>query len=224
LWLEKIERVNPGPLPPAAPEDRCAVTEQYDQFWAEYLGVKPSDWNVPGVSVNAHLGLAGYRGVWFFLRRERLAVSAPEGWLSHIHRYVTERTSYESAAEEAALRELFGEEFDRRIGPAFQGALPPEGLLAVRSSNVRRLTERDAQAVGVFRAESGDDDRNTSGIEKAPLYQTAIFKDGQIAAISGYRPWNDNVGDLCVLTICHGTLLVASLGAIVRIENVHLCE
>src|SRR5688500_15798984 len=115
------------------------MTEQYDQFWAEYLGVKFSDWGVPGVSVNAHVGLAGFRGVWFCMRRERLAVSAPEGWLAHINQYVTNLTSYEKTVEEAALRELFGKDFDRRIGPAFQGALTPEGFLPVRSTNVRRL-------------------------------------------------------------------------------------
>jgi hypothetical protein len=103
------------------------------------IGVKLSDWSVPGVSVNAHVGLAGYRGVWFFMRRERLAVSAPEGWLAHINQYVTNVTSYEKAAEEAALRELFREDFDRTIGPAFQGALTPKSFLRVRSTNVRRL-------------------------------------------------------------------------------------
>jgi GNAT superfamily N-acetyltransferase len=180
--------------------DGVLMTEQYDQFWAEYLGVKFSDWGVPGVSVNAHVGLAGFRGVWFFMRRERLAVSAPEGWLAHINQYVTNLTSYEKTVEEAALRELFGEDFDRRIGPAFQGALTPEGFLPVRSTNVRRLADGDFQAVGAFRAECGDDDLTTSAIDKAPLYQTVIFNHGQIAAISGYRPWNDNVGDPCVLT------------------------
>jgi len=70
--------------------------------------------------MNAHVGLAGYRGVWFFMRRERLAVSAPEGWRSHINQYVANLTSYDKAAEETALRELFGEDFDRRIGPAYE--------------------------------------------------------------------------------------------------------
>jgi GNAT superfamily N-acetyltransferase len=176
------------------------VTGQYDQFWAQYLGIKPSEWNVPGVSVNAHVGLAGYRGVWFFRRRERLAVSAPDGWLSRINQYISNLTSYERAAEETCLRELFGSDFDRRIGPAFQGALAPSRFLAVRSPHARRLTDRDAHAVEAFRADCSESDLSVSGIEKAPLYQTAIFDRGQIAALSGYRPWNGNVGDPCVLT------------------------
>jgi uncharacterized Ntn-hydrolase superfamily protein len=55
-----------------------------DQFWASFLGIEPSDWNLPGISIRAHVGLMGYRGLWCFRHRDRVAVSAPAGWVSHL--------------------------------------------------------------------------------------------------------------------------------------------
>ena len=40
------------------------MTERYDRFWAEYLGITPAELNQPGPSIAAHVGLEGYRGVW----------------------------------------------------------------------------------------------------------------------------------------------------------------
>ena len=90
------------------------MTEPYDRFWAEYLGVNPSDWGVPGVSVNAHVGLEDYRGVWFFRRRDRLVVSAPDGWVSHIRQYLANASPYDNLAEDAPLREIFVRRSKRR--------------------------------------------------------------------------------------------------------------
>ena len=196
------------------------MTERYDQFWAEYLGIAPSLWSVPGVSVNAHVGLAGYRGVWFFLRQERLVVSAPEGWLSHIRKYIETLASYEKAAEETPLRELFGEHFDRRIGPAFQGSLAPERFHRVRSENVRRLADSDSPLLRALYAECSEDSLHDFGIDKAPLYQTGFFNNGKLSAVSGYRPWNDHVGDPCVLT--HPEWRGRGYGAAVMSETVDL--
>ncbi len=176
------------------------MTESYDRFWAEYLGVKPSDWGVPGVSVNAHVGLKGYCGVWFFRRLDRLVVSAPDGWVPRISRYLANTSRYDNAAEEAPLRELFGGDFVRRIGPAFQGALILERFRPFRSGNVREPTTSDMQAMSAFRTDCGEHAGAASGLDEATLYQAAYFHNGRIAALSGYRPWNGHAGDPCVLT------------------------
>jgi ribosomal protein S18 acetylase RimI-like enzyme len=176
------------------------VTEQHDRFWAEYLGVKPSDWSVPGVSVNAHVGLEGYRGVWFFRRRNRLVVSAPDGWVPHISRYLANLSQYDRVAEEAPLRELFGDDFDRRIGPAFQGALSPMHFRPFKSRNVRQPAAGDLPAIRAFCAKCGEEGAADSGLDAATLYQAAFFINGRVAARSGYRPWTDHAGDPCVLT------------------------
>ena len=58
------------------------------------------------------------------------------------------------------------------------------------------------------------------GIDKAPLYQTGFFNNGKLAAVSGYRPWNDHVGDPCVLT--HPEWRGRGYGAAVMSETVGL--
>ena len=154
------------------------------------------------------------------MRQERLVVSAPEGWLSHIRKYIETLSSYEKAAEETPLRQLFGEHFDRRIGPAFQGSLSSESFHPVRSENVRRLAGSDSRLLRAFHAECGEDDHHDFGIDKAPLYQTGFFNNGKLAAVSGYRPWNDQVGDPCVLT--HPEWRSRGYGAAVMSETVGL--
>ena len=176
------------------------MTELYDRFWAEHLGVQPSDWSVPGVSVNAHVGLKGYRGVWFFMRRDRLVVSAPDGWVPHISQYLANASQYNNLPEEAALRELFGSDFERCIGPAFQGALTPECFRPFKSRSVRQPTAGDLQAISVFRAACAEHGGVDSGMDDATFFQAAYFHSGRVAALSGYRPWNDLFGDPCVLT------------------------
>jgi hypothetical protein len=60
------------------------VTERYDRFWAQYLGITPAGLNQPGLSIAAHVGLEGYRDLWCFRRRDRTVVSAPPGWIPHL--------------------------------------------------------------------------------------------------------------------------------------------
>ena len=57
-----------------------------ERFWAGFLGVMPSDWDVPGVSIRPHSGLAGYKGVWCFRCREHTVISAPAGWVAPLER------------------------------------------------------------------------------------------------------------------------------------------
>src|SRR5262245_63994376 len=52
-----------------------------DKFWADFLGVDPTDWSTIGVSVQPHVGLRGYRGLWCFRRNRRIVVSAPAQWV-----------------------------------------------------------------------------------------------------------------------------------------------
>jgi len=174
--------------------------EQYDQFWADYLGIKPSEWDAPGVSVNAHAGLAGYCGVWFFSRRERLVISAPPGWLNHIRECVQTVQLHGTNLEQNQFQELFGESFDRSIGPVFQGALMLDRFSPVESQNVRELTSRYSEPLKTFRAECTEDEIVTSGINKTTQYQAAFFDGGRIVAVSGYRPLAATIGDPCVLT------------------------
>jgi hypothetical protein len=77
-------------------------------------------------SVNAHAGLAGYRGVWFFIRRERLIISAPQEWLPHIWRSLPTVELDATNIDKTKFHLLFGPSVDRCTGPVFQGSLVAE--------------------------------------------------------------------------------------------------
>jgi len=40
-------------------------SQSYDVFWSRFFGVPESDMRTAGLSVVSHVGLSGYRGVWF---------------------------------------------------------------------------------------------------------------------------------------------------------------
>jgi ribosomal protein S18 acetylase RimI-like enzyme len=65
---------------------------------------------------------------------------------------------------------------------------------------VRQPTAGDLQAISLFRAECGEEAGVDSGVDEAASYRAAYFDNGRVAALSGYRPWNDLFGDPCVLT------------------------
>jgi GNAT superfamily N-acetyltransferase len=182
------------------PDENVGVIERYDRFWAEYLGVDPSDWSRPGLCVNAHTGLKGYRGVWFFARGERMVISAPPGWVDYLRRYFAAAGWRHMAIEESLTRTIFGDAFDRHIGPAFQGSLDPDDFRPVASLEVRLPTADDSDVVDAFASECGEAGWDQSGLAAATLYKSAFFEGSRVVAMAAYRAWNDGAGDPCVLT------------------------
>src|SRR5262245_30490879 len=120
-----------------------------DQFWAAYLGVDPSEWATEGVSVRPHAGLAGYRGLWCFRRRDRVVVSAPAAWVSLLSESLI-GCDPDALFDEAFLAERLGGDFERLIGPAFQGSLEPSRFRPAASAEVRLVAAEDSAAVERF--------------------------------------------------------------------------
>jgi len=117
-----------------------------DQFWASFLGIEPSDWNLPGISIRAHVGLIGYRGLWCFRHRDCVAVSAPAGWVSHLQSSLSDG-EVNRVLEQAFLADLLGDEIERLIGPAYQGCLEPGAFRPSSTDNVRALEGEDGAAL-----------------------------------------------------------------------------
>jgi GNAT superfamily N-acetyltransferase len=170
-----------------------------DQFWAEFLGIDPSEWASPGVSIRAHVGLVGYRGVWCFRRGDRTVVSVPHGWAAPLSAKL-ERCEPNSLFDETCLMELLGGDFESLIGPAFQGCLEAGRFRPAGSGNVRFIGRDDSAAVDRFRAGCGPEWEKSSGLDEVTHHMAAYFEGERITAMAGYRPWNDYAGDPCVLT------------------------
>src|SRR5688572_6395143 len=113
------------------------MSRSHDLFWANYFGLDVSDWGIDGTSVVPHVGLAGYQGVWFFRRGGQTVVSAPEAWVPRIRSDLERRGELQGLPSEAFLRELFGEQMERCVGPAFHGWVDASTFRPAPSENVR---------------------------------------------------------------------------------------
>src|SRR5262245_12607548 len=169
------------------------MSARYDRFWADYLGITPTELNRPGVSIAEHVGLRGYRGVWYFRRGGRTVVSAPPGWLPHLQSRLP-KIGGENLMEEAVLREIRGD-FDCLVGPAYQGYLTPDRFRPCVAPRVRFLGPDEAALVEAFRAECGDDAWEYAGFNETTSYLAAIREGDRILSLAGYnRVWRDEAG------------------------------
>lgn len=171
----------------------------YDRFWAEFLGVSPSDWDKPGVSIRPHAGLAGYCGLWCFRRRDRTVVSAPPGWVAHLRTRLA-GCDQDCLLDESFLKQVLGGDLIRLVGPAFQGCLGPSRFRPVDSPSVRTVGAEDSAAVERFRGACSPGDWESGGLDRARHGLVAYFQGDKIVAVAGYRAWTEAAGDPCVVT------------------------
>lgn len=171
-----------------------------DRFWAEFLGVDVSEWASRGILVRAHVGLAGYRGLWCFRRGACTVVSVPAGWVASLSAAL-EQSDPDALFEEPFLVTSLDGDFEQVIGPAFQGCLETGRFQPTLSGNVRFIGHDDSAAVDRFRAECGAEEwEKSSGLDEVTHHMVAYFDASRITAMAGFRPWNDYAGDPCVLT------------------------
>lgn len=167
-----------------------------DRFWADFLGVDPTDWERAGVSVRPHVGLRGYRGFWCFRRNQRTVVSAPASWVPRL-----EQLAAGGADDDLMLPTFWARAlpraFEQAIGPAFQGSLDPVKFEHRSNSAVRPVEDADELALEEFRTACGE---GWNMPDDARLWRHAFIEQGIVTALAGYRSWSDEAGDPCVIT------------------------
>ncbi len=109
-----------------------------DSFWAGFLGTTSAELAEPGVAVVPHAALAGYAGVWFFVRGGRCVVSAPPAWCERLEAALGPAT-IDSLLSAEGYAVVFGDAFDSAIGPSYLGWLEPGCFRPIACDNVRRL-------------------------------------------------------------------------------------
>ncbi len=113
-----------------------------DRFWQAYLGTALR----PGIQVVPHASLAGYDGVWFFVHGDCTVVSAPSAWCEVLAEAVA-RTPIDALISEPGLRDIFGDAYDRSIGPSWLGWLPVDDFRPVTSERVRPATPAELETL-----------------------------------------------------------------------------
>lgn len=103
--------------------------------------------------------------------------------------------------DETVLREVFGCDFDRLVGPAYQGCLLPELFRPHVIPHVRFLGPDDAAMIEAFRVNCGQDAWEYAGFDDATSYLAGILERDRILSLAGYnRVWRDEAGGPCILT------------------------
>ena len=166
----------------------------YDDFWGSFFGLEAERLRRPGVNVVEHAHLRGYPGVWFFVRGSSVVVSAPAAWLDRL-RSRTMQIAAHPLPGPPLLRELFGRDPERVIGPAYQGCLVREGFQPMRDAHVRRLSSSYDSALADLRAASSSEEWEHSALGTSSEPRFGYFEAGRLVAAAGTDPWTaDAVG------------------------------
>jgi GNAT superfamily N-acetyltransferase len=173
-----------------------AVSERVDAYWARFLGVAPDDLTRPGIVVTQHAALGIWQGVWCFTRGESCVISAPPAWVARLRDGV-ETIDARDAARRAEI--ALGAAAELRVGPSYQGWLPPENFTPLLSHDVRRLALADDGALEGMREAATPVDWEHSGIasDRAPTW--AALHGDAVVALGQLRSRGDGAVDPCVI-------------------------
>jgi len=189
------------------------VSDRIVSHWAASFGLPAAAFDRPGFHVVPHGSLAGWHGVWAFRRGETWVVSAPPERVADLRAKPVDPTSLH---DRECLRAWLGAPEATVIGPAWWGRLPHAGLAERPPGEVRRLEARDRDALRTFRADVGEEDWATGGVEADAMAVFGAYARGQLAAIAGCRVRGD-VADPCLLTLpryrARGSATAAAWGA-----------
>lgn len=164
------------------------ATAKYDEFWAAFFGIEPARLRGASLSVVEHARLGDYPGVWFFVRRSAMVVSAPRSWVGRL-RSQAERIEREGLPSAALVRELFGREPERVIGPVYQGCLLREAFCPAQDAHVRRLSPSDDADLAALRSACTSEEWEHSGLFAASDPRFGYFLGGALVAAAGTDRW-----------------------------------
>ncbi len=185
-----------------------------EEFWEDFLGTRLA----PGTRVVPHAGLAGYAGVWFFVRDQCCVVSAPAHWCAPLEAAL-ERATLDSLMSPEGFEAVFGDAFDRTIGPSWLGWLPPGELRGADDDRVRPATAADLSSL---RGRVAQEDWEAAGLEAGTA--VGLFRreadggDEEIVSAASLRVWSEGVvgpgvlstragaGQVVVAAVCRSAL------------------
>lgn len=174
-----------------------ATIERVDAHWARFLGIAAEELSRAGVLVTKHAALESYQGVWCFTHADCCVVSAPGPWVEKLREHLEGVGAPHAAARvEAAL----GASAGVRVGPSYQGWLPPSGFTPVRAAGVGVLGRDEAGALEAIRAAAGHVEWEHSGLtlDRAETWCDRV--ESKVVALGQSRSRGADVVDPCVLT------------------------
>jgi GNAT superfamily N-acetyltransferase len=168
-----------------------------EDYWSRFLGVPFAALRAPGIVVTPHAGLAGWRGVWIFVRGASAVVSAPPERAAAL-RAAAGSWPPGSLLEPETAASLIGVGRAAVVGPSFQGWLAPERF-AGPAKPARLLTAADRPALHALRAACSPADWESAGAAAgAQLFGT--FEGPELVALVALRDRGAGACDPGVVT------------------------
>ncbi len=174
------------------------TVERIDAYWSSFFGCRTEELTASTLVV-PHVELGDYLGVFLLRRGPACLVSAPAPTVAALSRSLGSLPP-EIVFDAAFLLELFGEQVERIIGPAWYGHVERR-LLRPAGVHTGRLLDSGDEAAFHRLAEYCDEtEREHSGLEfsQGPLF--GCFRESQLVATAGYRVWGGELANIGVLT------------------------
>lgn len=158
-----------------------------DRFWAGFLDVDVARLLEPGLTVVAHRRFGDWEGAWVFRRDDACVVMAPARLVERLAEALSP-LPVDALQSTDVLATVFGAEFDRTVGPAYQGHLEPRAFRPYRGSKtVRSLDASDAGALEGLRLASEPEEWDAADIHPDAAF--GCLADGALVAAASLNDW-----------------------------------
>jgi GNAT superfamily N-acetyltransferase len=162
-----------------------ARLDRVDAFWARFLGVPVEALRAPGAVAAPHATLAGWAGVFVFVREQSGVASAPPDRVAALQPAILQQP-VSAWLDPRTARALVGADAGDAIGPSYQGWLEPPHFRPV-PGDVRPLTDGDAPAFAALRAACLPAEWGHGGLEGCAGDRWGAFHGGDLVAVAGLR-------------------------------------
>ena len=170
-----------------------------DRVFGEFFGIPPRMLLRPGVSVVPHAALGDWIGAWVFRREETLVISVPAR-MAGAMRARLRGLDVGRVQEPDGIEALFGSGVEAVVGPSFWGFVEPADFVPFRPDAAGPVRPDERLQVEAFALDVDAGDWEAAGIRSADPHLCVSRAGDRIAAVAGWRSWEQDAGDPGVIT------------------------
>lgn len=169
--------------------------------WFGELGCAPSDLKRSKLTVSTHgTSLVAYPGIIFFRQDAGCAVSVPNKLKIEMEMRFS-KVSVEEVFNPKFLSDIFGDDVEKLIGPAWIGSISRKDFLPCHGDETRLLLAEDWKAFDRFLSKNSQKDVEFSSLESGRSPTAAVFQEGEVVAAASYEILGDQVAHIGVLAL-----------------------
>lgn len=170
-----------------------------DRVFGEFFGIPPHMLLRPGISVVPHAALGVWSGAWVFRREEALVISVPARLAGAVRARLRGVDGADLQGQDG-IDALFGGGVEAVIGPSFWGFVEPADFVPFRPDVAGPVRPDERPQVETFARDVDPVDWEAAGIRSDDPWLCVSRAGDRIAAVAGWRSWEQDAGDPGVVT------------------------